>query len=220
MTKSSIFMSLMAVVFASGCATLFRGTTQDLQVDSTPSGAMAQLSDGQSCTTPCTMRVSRGNAYNIKFSREGCETQVTLVSPHLAGSGVVEAILLGGIIDFADGAVYDEDPNPISSGLQCSLASAATAAPAVAAVPVPGLAPAVATAPAAAPPAVATFGAPVAAAPVASPAQPQPAIRPATTAASAPAPAARAVITAPAQPAPPVASPQVGDQWKSTDNPQ
>jgi len=133
MSKRSLFASLLAVMFASGCATLFRGTSQDLQVDSTPSGAIATLSDGQSCTTPCTMRVSRGNAYNIKFAREGCESQVQLVSPHIAGSGVVEALLLGGIIDFADGAVYDEDPNPINSGLQCRLASAAPISPSAAA---------------------------------------------------------------------------------------
>jgi hypothetical protein len=135
--KSSLFASLLAALLGSGCATLFRGTTQDLQVDSTPSGAIATLSDGQSCTTPCTMRVSRGSAYNIKFAKEGCESQVTLVSPHIAGSGVVEAILLGGIIDFADGAVYDEDPNPMNSGLQCRLASAAPILPSAgAALPV------------------------------------------------------------------------------------
>lgn len=133
MSKSSLFVSLLAILFVSGCATLFRGTSQDLQLDSTPSGAIATLSDGQSCVTPCTMRISRGNAYNIKFAKEGCESQVQLISPHLAGSGVVEAILLGGIIDFADGAVYDEDPNPIESGLQCKLASAAPVSPSAAA---------------------------------------------------------------------------------------
>jgi hypothetical protein len=125
MSKSTLFVSLLAVLFASGCATLFRGTSQDLQVDSTPSGAIATLSDGQSCTTPCTMRIGRGTAYNVKFAKEGCDSQVQLVSPHIAGSGVVEALLLGGIIDFADGAVYDAEPNPMNSGLQCSLASAA-----------------------------------------------------------------------------------------------
>jgi hypothetical protein len=129
MSKSSLFASLLAVLFASGCATLFRGTSQDLQVDSTPSGAIATLSDGQSCTTPCTMRIARGSAYNIKFAKEGCDSQVQLVSPHIAGSGVVEALLLGGIIDFADGAVYDAEPNPMNSGLQCRLASAAPILP-------------------------------------------------------------------------------------------
>ena len=133
MMKTSFVASVLAALFISSCATLFRGTSQDLQVDSTPSGAIATLSDGQSCTTPCTMRVSRGSAYNIKFAKEGCESQVTLVSPHIAGSGVVEAILLGGIIDFADGAVYDEDPNPMNSGLQCRLASATPTPPSAAA---------------------------------------------------------------------------------------
>jgi len=132
-SKSSLFASLLAILFASGCATLFRGTSQDLQVDSTPSGAIATLSDGQSCTTPCTMRIARGNAYNVKFAKEGCDSQVQLISPHIAGSGVVEALLLGGIIDFADGAVYDAEPNPMNSGLQCRLASATPILPGAAA---------------------------------------------------------------------------------------
>ncbi len=194
MSKSSLFVSLLAVLFASGCATLFRGTSQDLQVDSTPSGAIASLSDGQSCTTPCTMRIGRGTAYNVKFAKEGCDTQVQLVSPHIAGSGVVEALLLGGIIDFADGAVYDAEPNPMNSGLQCSLAAAAPAAKSAAI--------------ASDPPKINSKVVVPTAAVVAAPA----AIVPATAVVS------RAPASA--TPAPAVANPAVDDQWKSTDHPQ
>jgi hypothetical protein len=194
MPKSSLLVSLLAVLFASGCATLFRGTSQDLQVDSTPSGALATLSDGQSCTTPCTMRIGRGTAYNVKFAKEGCDTQVQLVSPHIAGSGVVEAVLLGGIIDFADGAVYDAEPNPLNSGLQCSLAGAA---------PVPRS------------PAMASDQPQINSKAVV----PTAAVVPATAAVV---PAAAVVNPAPAPvtPAPAAVNPAVGDQWKSTDHPE
>jgi hypothetical protein len=150
-------------LLASGCATLFRGTTEDLQVDSVPSGAVATLSDGQKCTTPCTFRVSRGTAYNLSLAKDGCESSSQLISTHLNGGGVVESLLLGGIIDFADGAVYDASPNPVNGSLQCkvTLVNAPSSAPAAA--------PAAASSPAAAP--VTAADAP-AAAPTGSPGTP------------------------------------------------
>jgi hypothetical protein len=118
-------------LLAQGCATISRGTHQDLSVDSTPNGALASLSDGQSCTTPCTLKISRNTAYIVKFSKDNCVGQSETVSTNVSGSGLTEAILLDPVfIDFFDGAIYDAYPNPVTSTLHCSL-------PSIAAVPVP-----------------------------------------------------------------------------------
>jgi len=47
----------MSALFASslvstGCATMFRGTSEQISINTDPSGATATLSDGRSCTTP------------------------------------------------------------------------------------------------------------------------------------------------------------------------
>jgi hypothetical protein len=123
---------LLLIVALSGCATAIRGTTEQLQIYSTPGGAVASLSDGQTCTTPCDLKISRGKAYNVTFEKEGCESQTQMVQPEMAGSGVAEAVALGGVIDFADGAVYDSVPNPVSATMNCGIA-AADAQPAAAA---------------------------------------------------------------------------------------
>jgi hypothetical protein len=52
MTKSSICASLLAVVFASGCATLFQGTNEEIMVQSDPPGAQVSVNDGRNGTTP------------------------------------------------------------------------------------------------------------------------------------------------------------------------
>lgn len=120
-------LCLVMIVALSGCATVIRGTTQQLQIYSTPDGAAASLSDGQTCTTPCDLTISRGKSYNVAFAKNGCEGQTQLVSPHIAGSGAAEAVVFGvagGAVDVADGAVYDSEPNPVSATLNCKVPSA------------------------------------------------------------------------------------------------
>ncbi|HKD67957.1 MAG TPA: PEGA domain-containing protein [Candidatus Binataceae bacterium] len=117
-------LGILMIVMLAGCATTLRGTSEQLQIYSTPGGATASLSDGQSCTTPCDIKISRGKAYNVTFNKDGCESATQLISPKIAGSGVAESLVVGGIIDFADGAVYDSEPNPVSATLNCKLAAA------------------------------------------------------------------------------------------------
>ncbi len=135
-------LCLLMMVALSGCATAIRGTTEQLQIYSTPGGAAASLSDGQTCTTPCDLKISRGKAYNVTFAKEGCESQTQLVQPQVAGSGVAEAVVLGGVFDFADGAVYDSVPNPVSATMNCkaAVADVKPASAAVASAPTPSAA--------------------------------------------------------------------------------
>jgi hypothetical protein len=52
----------------------------------------------------------------ITFSKSGCNNQMASVYPTLAGSGVI----LGGLIDYGTGAVYNLTPNPVVVSLNCS----------------------------------------------------------------------------------------------------
>jgi hypothetical protein len=108
------------------CMTMTRGTHEDLSIDSAPSGALATLSDGQSCTTPCTLKISRGNGFGIKFSKPGCIEQTAVVQTKTSGGKIAKAFAgnlisdeIGLIVDASDGALYDAEPNPVSSTLQC-----------------------------------------------------------------------------------------------------
>lgn len=139
--KFSVWIaSATSALLLAGCATMIRGTHEPLQLSSSPEGAVAQISNGQSCTTPCAMDEERDSSFSITFSKDGCDSQTVSVFPTLAGAGV----LLGGIIDYGTGAVYSLRPNPVVTTLKCTaIASAAQAsdrpaaaiAPAVSAVP-------------------------------------------------------------------------------------
>ncbi len=102
-------------VALSGCATIIRGTEQQVSVNTNPIGAQIQFSNGQSCTSPCTIKTKRDQSLQIDISKPGCATQTATMVPTLSGGGVI----LGGIVDYGTGAVYDLQPNPLTVTLAC-----------------------------------------------------------------------------------------------------
>ncbi|RMD80984.1 MAG: hypothetical protein D6815_12885 [Candidatus Dadabacteria bacterium] len=100
---------------------MFRGTTQQISINTDPAGATATLSDGRSCTTPCTLEASRKKSLQIFFEKPGCNSTSSAMVPTLSGAGAV----LGGLVDYGTGAVYDLQPNPLFVKLTCSEETAA-----------------------------------------------------------------------------------------------
>ena len=110
---------LGATMLLSSCATIIRGTEQEVFINTNPIGAEIQISNGQSCTSPCKFIAARNQSLTINISKEGCATQTASMVPTLAGGGV----LLGGLVDYGTGAVYDLQPNPLTVTLACTAPS-------------------------------------------------------------------------------------------------
>jgi len=87
---------------------MIRGTKQEISVNTTPVGAMVQFSNGQSCISPCKITASRKDSLSITITKEGYQPHTTTLIPSLSGGGVI----LGGLVDYGTGAVYDLQPNP------------------------------------------------------------------------------------------------------------
>ncbi|MEM1300766.1 MAG: translation initiation factor 2 [Pseudomonadota bacterium] len=112
---------LTGALAVSGCATITRGTTSDVQFLSTPTGAAVTTSIGPACTTPCTLKFDRRDTFTATFKLGEQEKQV-FVDTEIAGEGVavsgVGNALLGGVIgvgvDVATGAGLNHTPNPVS----------------------------------------------------------------------------------------------------------
>jgi hypothetical protein len=97
------------------CATMIRGTSEELQMTSQPAGATATLSNGQACLAPCSLTLPRNASLTVTFSKVNCDDQLLSVFPVLAGAGVI----LGSLIDYGTGAVYSLQPNPVVAVLKC-----------------------------------------------------------------------------------------------------
>lgn len=104
-----------------GCATVTRGVTDQVTINSEPSGAMATTSEGHTCTaTPCTFAVDRKAEFIVSFKKDGYKDQQVPVTTRVAGAGAAGFagnILLGGVVgmgvDAATGATLEHVPNPV-----------------------------------------------------------------------------------------------------------
>ena len=121
--KKIIAISLILTTTA--CATITRGTKQGFSVNSEPSGAHVEFSSGQSCTTPCTLKVPRKDDFTLTINKDGYKEVKTNAVGQVSGSGgwaLAGNIFLGGIIglavDFATGSARDIVPNPINANLE------------------------------------------------------------------------------------------------------
>ena len=110
----------IASLWLAGCATVTRGTTDQMQITSEPAGASVRTSMNYQCTTPCTTTVSRKDEFAVTFSKPGFKDQTIDVKTQLAGSGAAGFagnIILGGFIgmgvDAATGSTLEHVPNPV-----------------------------------------------------------------------------------------------------------
>jgi hypothetical protein len=112
---------MIALTFASGCATIINGTTQKIPVSSSPSGAKVSVNESTAITTPTTLELSRKDPQILQFSLEGYQPET--VKLESVTSGVVMGnILLGGLIgwgvDAASGGQYRLVPESVHVALR------------------------------------------------------------------------------------------------------
>ncbi|WP_158610974.1 PEGA domain-containing protein [Aurantiacibacter spongiae] len=100
----------------SGCATVINGTSQPVEFQSDPDGAVIELVNGMTCQTPCQYSLKRGNDNRVTYSLEGYEP-VTVYIQSRTGGGVVGNVLaggiIGGVVDASNGASNHLYPDPV-----------------------------------------------------------------------------------------------------------
>lgn len=114
-------------ILLSGCATITRGKQDVLEIQTTPSGAQVQTSNGMSCgSTPCALKMDRRSDLVVNITKKGCKPMainVTHKTANAGAAGVAGNVLVGGIIglavDGATGASQDLVPNPVIANLEC-----------------------------------------------------------------------------------------------------
>jgi hypothetical protein len=143
MSKSSLFASLLAVLFASGCATLFQGTNEEIMVASDPPGAQVTINDGHQGTTPYSMRVNRDDDLQIHVSKPGYSSSDISDTSHIQWGYLVSDIFFTGLIglgvDGIDGAMFYHNQAMVTAHLDPVAPSPAQSD---AALPQPSLKPA------------------------------------------------------------------------------
>lgn len=119
------FVGLALAVLCGGCASITRGTTDQLNINSEPMGADVRTSMGATCITPCTLTVGRKDEFTVTVSAPGYRPESVVVGTKVAGTGAVGMagnVVFGGIIgmgvDAYNGAELDHFPNPVDVTLR------------------------------------------------------------------------------------------------------
>jgi hypothetical protein len=107
-------LALCALV--GGCASVARGTTENISIASTPSGAEAVISGldiPTACLTPCAVVVKRNADISVTFEKQGFEPQVVQLTKEIQGAGAAGFagnLLLGGVVGMGVDAVTVRPP--------------------------------------------------------------------------------------------------------------
>jgi len=120
-----IFSIVVLMFINAGCASITRGTTESFVIETVPTGATAQLSNGLSCDTPCSLKVKRRGDFLVTITKDGYETVSATVTSSVdstGSAGMAGNVLLGGFIgagvDAGTGAMHSHKPNPLKVTMQ------------------------------------------------------------------------------------------------------
>ncbi|MFC7053063.1 translation initiation factor 2 [Hansschlegelia quercus] len=120
-----LVVALAACAALSGCASITRGSTEQLTVTTTPSEATVRTSMNHQCTSPCTLTVGRKDEFIVTATKPGFKEASVPVKTKVAGNGgaaFAGNVLVGGLIgmgvDASTGAALDHYPNPVVLALE------------------------------------------------------------------------------------------------------
>jgi anaerobic selenocysteine-containing dehydrogenase len=125
MKTSILAFAAIAAGILAGCATVTRGTSNQIQIRSEPAGAQVTTSLSHNCMTPCTINVGRKDEFSVSIALPGFRTEKIEVGTRLAGAGAAGFagnVIVGGVIgmgvDAVTGSTLEHYPNPIVVTLQ------------------------------------------------------------------------------------------------------
>lgn len=115
--KTKVFVLFCLIFYLSGCATLFKGTSQEVGFGSNPVGAEVWVDGKMMGKTPLSFKLQTKKTYVIEFKMEGKETKTVNLNNHIGAGWIILDVLAGlvpVIIDAATGAWYSFDQQNVN----------------------------------------------------------------------------------------------------------
>jgi hypothetical protein len=118
---------VVGVAALGGCASIIHGSTQEISIQSNPSGAVIAVNGVRNAQTPATLSLPRKSAQALEITLDGYRPfQMQL---HRGTSGwvwgnIVFGGLIGLVVDASTGAMYKLTPEQVAAQLQSATADA------------------------------------------------------------------------------------------------
>lgn len=120
-----IHLGLLSVTVISfivqGCATIMQGSTQQISVGSTPSGATIVVNGFQRLKTPAVIELSRKESHRLEISHDGYHPEVIdirAVSSNMPMGNIFIGGLVGFAVDHSTGAAFRLVPEVVQVSLR------------------------------------------------------------------------------------------------------
>jgi hypothetical protein len=117
----SIFVIISFFLLSSSCATLFKGTSQEVNFNSDPQKAEVWVNGTKMGVTPLALKLESKKTYTIEFKKEGYETKSYNITNHVGAGWIILDVLaglVGVIVDAATGAWYSLDQKNVNAILE------------------------------------------------------------------------------------------------------
>jgi len=107
-----IFITIALCTFITGCSTMFTGTTSNVNITSTPSGADCELA-GHGVHTPGNVVIPKSSAnLNVNCEKPGYIPSSVPVNSTFNSTTLINILtgyflIIGTIVDFASGAAWE-----------------------------------------------------------------------------------------------------------------
>lgn len=112
--KVFIILLLLTFTFFYGCASIFKGVNEEVNINSEPNGANIYVNGQMLGKTPLQIRLPTKNTHYIEFVKEGYEKKTFILTSSIGAHWIILDILSGLIpiiIDAATGSWYSFDNN-------------------------------------------------------------------------------------------------------------
>ena len=106
----------LVILASSGCSTIMSGTTQSINISSTPSGAKVTADDGTSITTPGSITFKRKTDHTLVAEYPGYPQKQLQLKRKLNGwiwGNILFGGIIGIVIDSSNGAINELRPKKV-----------------------------------------------------------------------------------------------------------
>ena len=111
---------LVVFLCSFGCATIMHGSSQDVSINSTPSGAEVTADNVPSGKTPVLLHLKRGDTHTVKVNVPGYLPYELILTKSVSGwvwGNVLFGGLIGLAVDAISGGLYYLNPEQVQAQL-------------------------------------------------------------------------------------------------------
>lgn len=111
----------LASLYFTSCATLFKGTSENVAFNSNPDRAVVWINGTKHGETPLAVKLKSKETYTIEFRKDGYKSRTYTINNKVGAGWVILDVLaglVGVIVDAATGAWYSLDQKNIDAVLE------------------------------------------------------------------------------------------------------